>query len=153
MRVGASAAGRPGRVGLLLGLVMLIVAHLSGTGHGASFTGPHVSAAVEVFSHHDHHDHHEDADDGTLAPSLGHDHPGHDHPGHDHKGDGHDHAADRPRAAVDDTVAEAEQDGLSPILPAAPGSSAGPAAWHRPPGVARSRDGPSTLALHCVWRQ
>jgi hypothetical protein len=139
LQIGAKTAGRSGRVGLPLGLVVLIAAHLAGAVHGSSFAGPHLSVTAVACSQGG-----AEAESGTLAPS----------PGHEHKADGHiDHAADRPRAAVDDTADEPDHDGIPLIPPAAPGSPAGHAAWQRPPGVPRSPDGRSTLTLHCVWRQ
>ncbi|MEV8547802.1 hypothetical protein [Streptomyces sp. NPDC051572] len=138
LRSGARSGGRSCRVGLLLGLVVLIAAHLAGSVHGSSFAGPYMSIAATTCHHH------ADAHGGTMAPS----------PGHDHRADGHiDHAADRPRAAADDTAAGPDHDALSPLPPAPPGSPAGQIALHRPSGVSRPPGGPSTLALHCVWRQ
>ncbi|WP_330308433.1 MULTISPECIES: hypothetical protein [unclassified Streptomyces] len=139
LRSGARKGGRSGRVGLLLGLVVLIATHLAGAVHGASFGGPHMSIVATACPHRD-----ADSHGGTMAPS----------PGHEHRTDGHiDHAADRPRAAADDAAADPDRDALSPIPSETPGSVAGQVAWRRPPGVSRAPDGSSTLAFHCVWRQ
>ncbi|MDX3695658.1 hypothetical protein PV726_36125 [Streptomyces europaeiscabiei] len=83
-RAGAGAFGSAGRVGLLLGLVVILAAHLAGTVHGAAFEGPHLDMVVAVA-------HHDAYDDRGGHPSP---HPEHDH---EHEADGHaDHAADRP---------------------------------------------------------
>lgn len=140
MRIGARAVGRPGWLGLVLGLVVLITAHLAGTVHSSLFEGPHVSTVAAVCAHHG------TDGDGRFAP----------HPGHDHEADTHiDHAADRPRpVSADDTVLEPGFDGLAPI--AAVGGDGG-AAPRDPPaavtGSSYSSYGRSTLVLHCVWRQ
>ncbi|MFH7338924.1 hypothetical protein [Streptomyces sp. KHY 26] len=124
------------RVGLLLGLVVLITAHLAGTVHSSAFTGPHVGGLADRFEISAH-----DSQDGPGPP-----------PGHEHEMDGHtDHAVDRPRAAADDAVGKPEHD-ASALVPAAAPCPAGPAI-RCPNGIARAPDGPSTLTLHCVRRQ
>lgn len=129
-------AGRSGRVGLLLGLLVLITAHLSGAVHGASFAGPHMSP-VAVISEHGANS------DGSDAP-----------PGHDHKSGAHiDHTADRPRTASQDTPSEPGHDSGSPAAsPAAKVSDAG-GGWRYLPHDFAAVQGSSTLELHCVWRQ
>jgi hypothetical protein len=134
VRIGTRVAGRPGRVGLVLGLVLLITTHLAGAVHGSSFEGPHVDVVAATCAQHS-------PDDGRFAP----------HPGHDHEADAHiDHAADRPRTvSADDTVLEPGSDGMAPI----PAIGTGGAAPRDPPTVTGSSYGRSTLVLHCVWRQ
>lgn len=82
--IGSWGIERPGRVGLVLGVLLAVALHLVGTVHGAAFADPHVPAVP-----------------ASSAP-----HPGHDH----HSAEGHiDHTADRPRAApADDQVPEAD---------------------------------------------
>ncbi|WP_326718444.1 MULTISPECIES: hypothetical protein [unclassified Streptomyces] len=145
VRIGTRAAGRPGCVGLVLGLVVLITVHLTSAVHGSSFEGPHVDAVTATCAQQS------AGDDGRIAPP----------PGHDHKADGHiDHAADRPRTvSAGDTVLEPGSDGPAPISAIGTGG----AAPRDPPGVTTSPYGRSTLttspygrstlALHCVWRQ
>ncbi|MFD1658407.1 hypothetical protein ACFSL4_09330 [Streptomyces caeni] len=137
-RMGARNPGRPGRTGLLLGLVVLITAHLAGAVHSSSFTGLPMTAVVAGCSGAG-----GDTDHGLTSV-----------PGHDHKADGHiDHAADRPRDAVHGAVA-----GSGDEPPAAPSPTAGPgeayAARARPPDTLLPvPHGSGTFALHCVWRQ
>ncbi|MBX7555250.1 hypothetical protein K1Y78_46955 [Streptomyces sp. tea 10] len=130
------AGGRSGHVGLLLGLVVIIVVHLSGTVHGASFEGPHLDAVEAVGAHHG----------ASDAPT----------PEHDHKAGGHiDHAADRPRSvSADDIVLEPGAGGLALIPVGATGPfGTGATAPGDPPGSKGCPDGRYTLALHCIWRQ
>ncbi|MGW3497964.1 hypothetical protein [Streptomyces sp. NPDC001020] len=127
------------RVGLLLGLVVFVTAHLAGTVHCSAFAGPHVGGIVDCSQL--------DADDDRDGPARP--------PGHEHKADGHsDHVVDRPRAACDDAVAEPDHDVPSPVpVAAAVGPLARPGTRCGAAGTARAPDGPSTLALHCVRRQ
>jgi len=137
VRSGVRAVGRPGWLGLVVGLVVLITAHLAGTVHSSLYEGPHVSPVAAVCVHHG-------ADgDGRFAPD----------PGHDHEADTHiDHAADRPRTvSADDTVLEPGFDGLVPTPAVGGGGAATPR--DPPAAVTGSSDGRSTLVLHCVWRQ
>ncbi|NGO14563.1 hypothetical protein G5C60_44970 [Streptomyces sp. HC44] len=135
-----SRAGRSGRIGLLLGLVLLVTAHLAGVVHGASFSGPHVSTVAAAWAAHG--EHHEEKGD-AVTPS----------PGHEHGADDHlDHAADRPRADLDDAVAELSHDGL-PNRPGTADPAAGRAAGRPPWDVPDPPGGRSALSLHCVWRQ
>jgi hypothetical protein len=143
LRISTRAGGHPSRVGLLLALVLLTVAHLAGTVHASSFEGPHVSVLVAA-----HEQHGTNGDDRKSAP----------HPGHDHEADDHiDHAADRPRSvSIDDTILGPcpGLDGLTllPVAGAGPAGTGG-VSPRDPPGIPRSSYGPSPLALHCVWRQ
>ncbi|WP_189269614.1 hypothetical protein [Streptomyces fuscichromogenes] len=130
-------AGR--RVGPLLALVLLVVVHLAGSVHSATFTGTPVAHPATAGAH---------ADLGIGSP------PEHDHD-HDHKADGHiDHALDRPRAAKDDTSHGLGCDGADAAVPV-PAADAG--LLHIPgPGPTRlsaAPHGPPALALHCVRRQ
>ncbi|WP_069758166.1 hypothetical protein [Streptomyces sp. LUP47B] len=137
--IGVRVSGHPRRAGLLLGLVLLTVAHLVGAVHGSAFEGPHLNAVADVAPVGVQ----ETADSGRFTP----------HPGHHHHWDGHiDHAADRPRtASPDDTVPPSVPDGLA--LPQARVGTGG-AAPRDPPGTnSPSPYGRSALALHCVWRQ
>jgi hypothetical protein len=122
----------------MLGLLVLITAHLAGAVHGASFAGPHMSAVAAVSEHG------AGDDDGSHMPD----------PGHDHESEGHiDHAAARPRMAVQDTADEPHHEGISLITPEATRATDVLAACSHPPRASAGSDGSSTLALHCVWRQ
>ncbi|MEU5083248.1 MULTISPECIES: hypothetical protein [Streptomyces] len=135
---GDGSAGRSRRAALLIGLVLVIAAHLTGSVHACSFagSGPSAVAAAEVA-------HPADTADGTDPTGP---------PRHRHTADGHlDHTADRPRAALDDTGLDGGQH--PPALPAVPRGRATHPGRRRPPGVPRGRaDGPS-LAAVCVLRQ
>ncbi|MFI0186874.1 hypothetical protein ACH4PW_04775 [Streptomyces sp. NPDC017082] len=117
-------AGRSRRAALLLGLVLVIAAHLTGAMHACSFAGsdptPVLAQDVAYAA---------DTTDGTgpTAP-----------PRHRHAADGHsDHTADRPRAALDATgLGDGAHQPLSPD-----GTRGHPAhtGWRGPPGGAHSR--------------
>ncbi|MFE4413880.1 hypothetical protein [Streptomyces sp. NPDC056821] len=125
-----------GRIGLLLGLVLLVTAHLAGTVHASSFGRPHLNVAVVDCSQLET----DDADHGSNPA-----------PGHDRKADGHiDHAADRPRDTVGDTVIGP---GPDVAVPDTARAEAAHAAWAQLPDVPPVPDGRATLALHCVLRQ
>lgn len=155
---GLPAAVRAGRAALLLGLVVLIAAHLAGTVHGPVFTGAHAGAGVSARAH--------SATGGSgPLPEHGHGH-GHERDQnheHDHEhSHGHvDHAVDRPRALAQPhalTAQSPDASGLSPSwsrLPAADARQSVPTgmAPEGSRGGPRAPDGRSALALHCVWRQ
>ncbi|CAL9282196.1 hypothetical protein [Streptomyces sp. SudanB182_2057] len=130
---GDGSAGRSRRAALLIGLVLVIAAHLTGSVHACSFAGvgPSPVAALEVV-------HPADTADGTAPTGP---------PRHRHTADGHlDHTADRPRAALDDTGPDGGHH--PPVLPAVPRGRAAHPGWRRPPGASRDRvDGPSLAAL------
>ncbi|MGW1157490.1 hypothetical protein ACWD5Q_27350 [Streptomyces sp. NPDC002513] len=132
------ASMRPGRVGFFLGLVLLITAHLAGAVHASSFAGPHV--AVEVAA--------------SARPPADTGHEGEPSPAHQHRaGDHIDHAADRPRTAVDTTVADPGHADPAGSPSATADATPTPAVRGRPSGTAApTTDAPDTLALHCVWR-
>ncbi|MGW2722664.1 hypothetical protein [Streptomyces sp. NPDC001492] len=133
------SAGRSRRAGLLIGLIVVIAAHLTGSAHACSFAGADVSAVAthEVRQAAD-----EGDDPGSTTPL----------PGPHHAADGHvDHAADRPRA--DFAVAGPGGDAAGPPLPAVSRGHFVHAGWRSPPGVSRSCDSGSALALLCVLRQ
>ncbi|GHH27820.1 hypothetical protein [Streptomyces rubradiris] len=135
---GDGSAGRSRRAALLIGLVLVIAAHLTGSVHACSFagSGPSAVAAGEVVQP-------ADTADGTDPTGP---------PRHRHAADGHlDHTADRPRAALDDTGLAGEQH--PPVLPTVPRGRATHPGWRRPPGVPRDRaNGPSLAAVR-VLRQ
>ncbi|MFF4509328.1 hypothetical protein [Streptomyces sp. NPDC001401] len=140
LRVGARTARRPGRVGPLLALVVLITLHLAGSVHGASFEGPHLSLTVTERAQHD------------AGEDLGEPLPG--CPTHHHHADGHiDHAADRPRTTSVDGIGPASgPHGLAPIPAVAP-SFVRTEGSRDPPRTHRSPYGRFALVLRCVWRQ
>ncbi|MBQ0984682.1 hypothetical protein KBZ10_09165 [Streptomyces sp. F63] len=150
LRIGPPAAGRRGRIGLLLGLVVLIAAHLAGHVHGPAFTGPHAPAGASSSAH-------PTARDIVPSPEHG---PGHEHE-HPHADEHVDHAVDRPRAVVRPYAVTAygpDTSGLSSSLSwlsaADPQRSAVTGmVFEGARGGARAPDGRSALALHCVWRQ
>ncbi|MEV0180112.1 hypothetical protein AB0I54_12545 [Streptomyces sp. NPDC050625] len=138
VRVVRRAAMRPGRVGLFLGLVLLITAHLAGAVHASSFTGPPVTVEAAT----------------AAQPPAG---AGHGHepaPAHRHSAGGHiDHAADRPRATADEALAECDQSDPAAAASGSAGFAVMPTGWGRPVDIAAcATGGPGTLALHCVWR-
>uniref|UniRef100_UPI0015F08EC4 hypothetical protein n=1 Tax=Streptomyces sp. WELS2 TaxID=2749435 RepID=UPI0015F08EC4 len=121
---GDRSAGRSRHAALLIGLVLVIAAHLAGSVHACSFAGrgPSAVAAREAA-------HPAGTADGTDPTGP---------PRHRHTADGHlDHTADRPRAALDDTGLDGEQH--PPALPTTPRGRATHPARHRPPGVPRAR--------------
>lgn len=130
---------RPGRAGFLLGLVLLITAHLSGAVHASSFTGPLVTVEAAA----------------SAQPPAGCDRDHDETPGHEHRaGDHIDHAADRPRTSVDETVVESAHADPAVSPPDSADTTLMPAVRDRPPSaVACAADGRGALTLHCVWRQ
>jgi|GEM_PF-6685133 len=129
-------AGRSGRIGLMLGLLVLITAHLSGAVHGASFAGPHMSAVAVISGHGA-------AEDRSPAP-----------PAHDHKYEAHiDHAADRPRTASQDTAAEPDHESGSTATSPATRVADVRGAWRNLTHASTPVQGGCTLALHCIRRQ
>ncbi|AEY93645.1 hypothetical protein SHJG_8380 [Streptomyces hygroscopicus subsp. jinggangensis 5008] len=135
---GGGCAGRSRRAALLVGLVLVIAAHLSGAAHACSFAGPDPSALVTQ-------DVRQVADGADETGSNG-------PPQHRHAADGHvDHTADRPRAALDDTALDGETH--QPLLPAGLRGPLAHTARCRPPGVSPSCAHSSSLALVRVLRQ
>ncbi|MDN3260238.1 hypothetical protein QWJ26_10535 [Streptomyces sp. CSDS2] len=135
---GDGSAGRSRRAALLIGLVLVIAAHLTGSVHACSFagSGPSAVAAGEVA---------QPADTADGANPTG-------PPRHRHTADGHlDHTADRPRAALDDTGLDGGQH--PPALSAVPRGRPTHPGWRRPSGVPRDRANGPSLATVCVLRQ
>ncbi|ANP56811.1 hypothetical protein AVL59_26930 [Streptomyces griseochromogenes] len=129
---------RSGRAGLLLGLVLLVTAHLAGAVHVSAVAGPPVSVEAAEIARPLH-------DAGRESEPA---------PEHQHRsGDHIDHAADRPRTAVDETIVEpGHADPADSPFGAVDGPPS-PAVRCRPSGPAASgTDAPDTLALHCVRR-
>ncbi|MET8562652.1 hypothetical protein ABZV75_19365 [Streptomyces flaveolus] len=135
---GDGGAGRSRRAALLVGLVLMIAAHLTGAVHACAFAGPDPSVLV--------------AQDVRQAAG-GADETGSDGPPqHRHAADGHvDHTADRPRAALDDTFLDGETH--QPLLPAGSRGHVTHTVRRAPPGAAPSCVNSSSLALVCVLRQ
>ncbi|MEU7409105.1 hypothetical protein AB0B40_07220 [Streptomyces sp. NPDC042638] len=139
-RVGRDGSvGRLRRAALLVGLVLVVAAHLTGAVHACPFAGADPSAVVAGDVAHT-------ADGaggtGSTAPP----------PGHRHGADGHvDHTADRPRAALDDTGLgdEAPQ----PVLPAVSRGRFTHGGWRARPGDPRPCENGSPRALVRVLRQ
>ncbi len=128
---------RPGRVGLLLALVLLVTAHLAGSVHASSFAAPHVPVEVAV---------------SAQAPVVA-DHKGEPVPAHQHGAMGHiDHTADRPRTTADETICVTGH--AEPAYGPTASSDATPLpVWCRPAGPpVRTTGCPLTLALYCLWR-
>ncbi|MEW2516415.1 hypothetical protein [Streptomyces sp. NPDC046870] len=135
---GGGRAVRLRRAALLIGLVLVTAAHLTGTVHACSFAGPDPSALVAQ-------DVRQVADGADEPGSNG-------PPQHRHAADGHvDHTADRPRAALDDTALDDEAH--QPLLPAGLGAPVTHTVRRGPPGVPPSCAHGSPLALVCVLRQ
>ncbi|MFF7093106.1 hypothetical protein ACFY9A_12010 [Streptomyces rubradiris] len=135
---GDGSAGRSRRAALLIGLVLVIAAHLAGSVHACSFAGtvPSAMAAPEAT-------HPADTADGTAPTGP---------PRHRHTADGHlDHTADRPRAALDDTGLDGDQH--PPAPPTVPRGRAAHPGWRSPPGVPRDRANGPSLATVRVLRQ
>ncbi|MEV5350695.1 hypothetical protein [Streptomyces achromogenes] len=144
------------RAALLIGLVLVLAAHLGGSVHACSFTGtgPTVVAARESAHPADTADgtdstgpsrHRHQADTAAVADPTG-------PPRHRHAADGHlDHTADRPRAALDDTGPDGGQH--PPALPAVPRGRAAHPGRCRPPDVPGDRAGGPSLAAGRVLRQ
>ncbi|MEU3522707.1 hypothetical protein AB0E62_02315 [Streptomyces sp. NPDC038707] len=137
-RGGGGRAGRLRRAALLVGLVLLITAHLTGSVHACSFaeSGTSALSVRDVVR---------PADPADGAGPTG-------PPRHRHTADGHlDHTADRPRAALDDTGLDGGQH--PPVQPAAARGRATRTGRHRIPGVPPDRaNGPSLAAVR-VLRQ
>ncbi|MFF8727027.1 hypothetical protein ACF073_11110 [Streptomyces sp. NPDC015171] len=136
---GGGSAGRSRRAALLLGLVLVIAAHLTGAVHACSSAGPDPSPVLAQPVPHL-----ADATDGrgSTAPP----------PGHRHAADGHGaHTADRPRAALDDTVPDGGAH--QPPPPAVTGDRLAHPAWHRRFSRSPSCRSGSSLVLSCVLRQ
>ncbi|WP_251096246.1 hypothetical protein [Streptomyces sp. Caat 7-52] len=130
-------AGRSRRAALLVGLVLVIAAHLTGAVHACSFAGADPSAVVARDVAHP-----ADGAGGGMVPP----------PGHRHAADGHlGHTADRPRAALDDTGLDGEPP--EPALPAASRGRPAPTGWSRRAGVRGSHGKASSLAVVRVLRQ
>ncbi|WP_158711009.1 hypothetical protein [Streptomyces albus] len=165
LRIGPSAAVRAGRMGLLLGLVVLIAAHLAGHVHGPAFTGALAQAGASSCAHLT-------AWESGFSPEYGHER-GHEH-GHghvrddEHKHEHHhaddhvDHAVDRPRAVLQSHAVTVHSPDASGLSRSASWLSAGDDRQYYPStgtafegsrGGPRAPDGRSALALHCVWRQ
>ncbi|MFH9404143.1 hypothetical protein ACH4JS_30925 [Streptomyces sp. NPDC017638] len=135
---GDGRAGRSRRAVLLIGLVLVIAAHLTGAAQACSFAGPGPAAAPARAAAHP-------ADTGRDTGPTG-------PPRHRHAADGHpDHTADRPRAALDDTGLADETH--PPVLPALPRACPARSAGHKPPSPPRGRAGGPSLAAVRVLRQ
>ncbi|MFF9765475.1 hypothetical protein ACF1GT_02450 [Streptomyces sp. NPDC014636] len=152
------SVGRSRRAALLVGLVLVLAAHLTGAVHACPFAGADPSAVVAWDVPHA-----ADRADGTrpAAPPPGPRHvadgadgtrPTAPPPGPRHAADGHvGHTADRPRAALDGTGLGSEVP--QPVLPAVSrGRSAHPG-WCGRPGVPRPCGNGSSPALVRVLRQ
>ncbi|WP_051370653.1 hypothetical protein [Streptomyces sp. 142MFCol3.1] len=124
-----------GRLWLLLGVVLIVVAHLAGAVHGAALAGTHT--AFPVISHADGAEYTADG----IKPS----------PGHDHTADGHvDHVADRPRTGEIGPGPGHDGPDTPPATAVAPGAAHAPGGGPPRPLAAADRRG--IRALHCVWR-
>ncbi|MZE80609.1 hypothetical protein [Streptomyces xinghaiensis] len=168
LRIGPPAAVQVGRMGLLLGLVVLIAAHLAGHVHGPGFTGSRGQVGASSCAHltawgsgTPPEPEHGDGQDHEHDHGSHHDH-GSDHDQDQDHADGHvDHAVDRPRAVAPPHAVTAwspDVSGMSPYpswLPAADAQQApfSGSALEGSRGGPRAPDGRSALALHCVWRQ
>ncbi|MFE7979765.1 hypothetical protein [Streptomyces shenzhenensis] len=141
VRAAILASRRPGRIGLFLGLAVLVTAHIAGAVHSSSFAGPHLG--VEVVA--------------QVHPSVGVAHGPGQPPGHRHDAEDHlDHAVDRPRSGPDAATAGPghADPAIAPAVMAAAASATFPDVPRTgPPHACPAADGPDTLALHCVWRQ
>ncbi|MFF2502582.1 hypothetical protein ACFVTY_04215 [Streptomyces sp. NPDC058067] len=139
----ASGRRRRGRAALLLGLVLLVVWHVSGMVHASPAAGAaYVDATVAHCAHH--------------GPASGPHHAGDTPPGHDHSGTGHvDHSVDRPRASDADTPTVAAAP--DPLAPGAAPLVMLPPAMRSPvrdtTAAAAPPEHDSLLDLHCVRRQ
>ncbi|WP_030740956.1 hypothetical protein [Streptomyces sp. NRRL S-31] len=127
------------RAALLVGLVLVIAAHLTGAVHACSYAGfdPTPVVAQDLPRAVD------GADGaGPAAPP----------PHHRHAAGGHsDHTADRPRAALDDGGPDGEAH--QPVPSAAAGGRHARTGWRSPPGTSRPRSNGSARALVGVLRQ
>ncbi|MGW0285413.1 hypothetical protein ACWDXT_20195 [Streptomyces sp. NPDC003236] len=131
------ASMRPHRLGLLLGLVLLVTAHLAGSVHADSYAGPLMPVEVAVST--------------QATADAG--HKGEPVPAHQHGAAGHiDHTADRPRTTGDETICEAGH--ADPAGDPTASSDATPLPVRcRPPDIpVRASSCPVTLALYCLWR-
>ncbi|MEU9154937.1 hypothetical protein AB0D59_31365 [Streptomyces sp. NPDC048417] len=118
--------------------MLLVFAHLAGAVHGPAFTGPQWALPIASCARAECH-----TDDGAGHP-----------PERDHRADGHiDHAADRPRAVADDTVADPGQGGADATpAPSAAAGTARTVLWPRPTRHPAAAHHGRALAFHCVWR-
>ncbi|MGW5677725.1 hypothetical protein ACWEV4_22005 [Streptomyces sp. NPDC003860] len=129
-RLGGYAGRPPGRLVLLVGLVVLVVAHLAGAVHRSGTTGPHLVVAAAPC-------HHEAA--GAFAPG---------HEGDD-GGEHIDHGVDRPRAQDADAPAQGAMEqpqsdaALDRVVHCGPCRAA----------PSEAVDGRTRLVRHCVLRQ
>jgi hypothetical protein len=132
------ATGRPARITLLLGLVLLVVAHLGGAVHGPAFEGPHTlvtavgcpaSSTVTGASPTDRREHHGGGHDDML-----------------------DHTVDRLRGPVGPAGGGG---GHAVPFPYAPAADAVPAArsTDRPHSGPGHTNGRIRTTLLCVSRQ
>jgi hypothetical protein len=124
----------------MIGLVVLVIAHLAGTVHAATPAGSHLDVTITACSHEVQQPLHH-----AAAP-----HPAHHHP----TGDGHvDHLADRPRVTGPDGPVAPGPDAL-PLTLLPPAVTLGLSHLGRDP-VDRPRAPHSAAArsLLCVWRQ
>ncbi|MYW44178.1 hypothetical protein [Streptomyces sp. SID161] len=135
--VGGGDGGRPRRAALLVGLVLVLAAHLTGAVHACPFAGADPTAVVAQAVPHP-----QDAA-GDPHPSA---------PGHRHAADGHvGHTADRPRAALDDTGLGGEAP--QPALPAVVRGRFAHGGWRGRPGAPHARENGSSRAPFRVLRQ
>ncbi|WP_435223344.1 hypothetical protein [Streptomyces sp. Tue6028] len=126
---------RAGRLWLLLGVVLIVVAHLAGAVHGAALAGTHT--AFPVVPHADGEAHTADG----IKPS----------PGHDQTADGHvDHVADRPRTGETGPGPGHDGSHTPPSIAVAPGVAH--ASGGGPSRLLAAADRRGIRALHCVWR-
>ncbi|WP_212913677.1 hypothetical protein [Streptomyces sp. TS71-3] len=131
-----AATRRSGRGALVLGLVLLIAAHIGGAHHHATFDEPFTVVVACTPQ--------EDGDHATGSVEHG--------PWHRHTAGAHvDHSMDRPRARDDAPATGGALAGHALPGPWNPGAVA--PADRRPRDVTESPPGRSVLALNCVWRQ
>ncbi|MFD4605427.1 hypothetical protein ACFWPQ_46380 [Streptomyces sp. NPDC058464] len=140
LRVPARVTERPGRVGPLLGLVLLITLHLTGHAHAASCDGSDLNLPTVTCAQHE-------ADAGSGKTFAG--APEHRH----HAGLHIDHAVDRPRGVSADRPDSAPAPGAVALVPVTVPDSVPVGASGDPPLDPHSLYGSSARALHCVWRQ
>ncbi|MEV3855099.1 hypothetical protein AB0J38_12325 [Streptomyces sp. NPDC050095] len=142
-RVGpATPSGRWGRLASVIGLVVLVIAHLAGTVHASTPAGSHLDVTVTACGH----EAQQQPSPHRVAGPL---------PAHHHSsGDGHaEHLADRPRATGPDGPSVPGPDAPPPV-PVAP--AAVPGSRHLllpgldPPRAAHPAAARSLLG---VWRQ
>ncbi|MEU9606513.1 hypothetical protein [Streptomyces sp. NPDC048057] len=129
-RLGGYARRPLGRLVLLVGLAVLVVAHLAGAVHRSGTTGPHFTVAGAPC-------HHEAA--GASAPG---------HEGDD-GGEHIDHGVDRPRAQDADAPAQDVTALPQPDAALDHVVRCGPCR----PAPSEAADGRTRLVRHCVLRQ